>query len=178
MKNCSSCSIITGILRIVAWGILLWKWIPKLGASPEMIEAIGSAWPAFLESLGIGMQLFSNEIWFWLAVAGELIAWLLLLFGFKAKLGAWIAILVLLFIWNFKNWDFIGDIPALLITIGAITVLFKGPWAAAFWSQPKKACCCNWKCHDHNDKNNDKKNDKNNEKNNGSDDDGVEVVDA
>jgi len=136
MKNCSRCSQVTGAIRIIVGAALLFFGITKLGADPATQEMLGSAAHKF------GLTFLSTTVWFWLAVAWEIIAGLSLLFGYKSKSGAILAIIIMIFAWNFTGRNM--NVNAILVLIGSLIVLWKGSgsWAV----QPCGSCGTGWSC--------------------------------
>lgn len=143
MKKYSPCSMITGSVRIITWTALLFFGITKLMSYPEAIGIWAAAHQFWLTFLSI-------ETWFWIAVVAEILAWVQLLFGWKARAWAVLTVIIMIFAWNFTWWNM--NINAALIMLWALVVLIKwtGAWAIEPTGKCGKECivkwCCGWTC--------------------------------
>lgn len=139
--NCSTWTCKTrhtavGVIRILLGIAMIAFWVMKLGANAEMIEMVGSAWAA------MWLDFLSTTTWFWIAVVGEILAWILLLTWCKlcSKIWAVVALIIMVFAVN-AVWF---NLNAILVIIFALVVLVFGPGKRCFCTC--KACkkwgCC------------------------------------
>lgn len=133
--NCATKGKVLGAIRIIVWLMMLAFGIMKFGAPMEMKEMVGGAWAA------LGLDFLSTMTWFWLAVAGEIVAWLLLLSGCKklVKVGAVLALIIMVFAINATGFD----PKALVVVIGSLAVLAMWPGC---WTLCKMPCCKGGAC--------------------------------
>ncbi len=156
MNNCKPCAKITWIIRILVWAAMLYFGVMKLWADAGKIAFIW--WAAH----DLGLTFLSVTTWYWIALIGQIVSWILLLLWWKATCGAALTLIIFIFIWNTKDWNLLSDPKAGLICIGALIVLFKGSgtWAlqeesgafckyCKWWSCGTKPSwgCCGWSCH-------------------------------
>jgi len=145
--------MITWIIRILLWAAMLYRGCMKLwNMSPESIEFVGWAWHK------MGLTFLSTTVWFWIAVIGQIAAGLMLLFWWKAKWGAVLTLVFMIFVWNVWGWDLLANPKAWITCIAGLIILFKGSWAWAICPEAgcckPKSCspdgkswgCCGWSC--------------------------------
>lgn len=153
MKNCSPvCWKILWGVRILAGLWILWWWLMKLWASPEMMQMVGSAWPA------MWLTFFGVTTWFWIAVVGEILAWLFLVSGCRklTGIGAGLTIVIMLFALNLMGWTTPDTLLAWIFLAIGIGIFIMGRGARCFcvgpcckkWSSDKSTtgCCGGWTC--------------------------------
>jgi hypothetical protein len=83
---------------------------------------------AFIGGAGakMGLGFLSVQVWFWIAVVGEILAGLLLLAGGKfAKIGALLTLIIMVFVGNAIGWN-VSNVNFVLTTLAALVVLFYG----------------------------------------------------
>lgn len=133
MKNYPICSKVVWVIRILLGAVMLYFWIMKFSADADMIAFIW--WAAH----GMWLTFLSLTTWFWIATIGEILAWLMLLFGWHTKWGAILALIIMFFAYSATGWDIIGNYKSLIVTIASLVILFSGSgdWAIC----PEDGCC-------------------------------------
>ena len=122
MKKYSYCHN-TGllVLRLLLAAVFIYHVIPKLGAPDGMVAFIGWA------PISLGLDFLSANVWFYLAVVGELFIILTALLGFWTRIGSVVLLIVMFFAMSAKKWG----MPAIeldLVLAGIGIVLFiAGP---------------------------------------------------
>lgn len=147
MKQCSPlCNKVLGVLRIVFGLWMLWAWISKISASPEMIAGVGSA------AHMLGLTFLSTTAWFWIAVVGEILAWLFLVSGCckLTKVWAILTLVIMVFALNMLGWTTPDTIIAWLFVVVAIALLVWGRGSRCFcpFACCKGVACCEGGCCD------------------------------
>lgn len=126
---------VLGAIRIFVWAFMLFMWVMKFGADDATVQMVGGAWAA------LGLDFLSVNTRFWIAVAWEITAWLLLLTWCKklSKLGAVLALIIMVFAINATGFD----PKAIVVVIGSLVVLTM--WTGS-WTLCKMACCKGGAC--------------------------------
>lgn len=148
MKQCSPlCNKILGGLRIIFGLWMLWAGLSKLfGANPEMMAWVGGAGHM------LGLTFLSTTAWFWIAVAGEIIAWLFLVSGCckLTKVGAILTLVIMVFALNMLGWTTSDTLIPWLFVIVSIVLLVYGRGARCFCKCTACKMCtdgwCGWTC--------------------------------
>lgn len=128
-NKCNTTSSVVWLVRILLGAAMIFFWASKFGMWPEGQAMIW--WAAHL----VWLTFLSATTWFWIAVIGEVVAWVLLLFWWKTKIWALLTLLIMVFAWNFTGWDL--NINAIAVSLAAIIVLVWGPGK---WACDKKCC--------------------------------------
>jgi hypothetical protein len=138
MKQCSPlCNKILGGLRIIFGLWMLWAGLSKLFAvTPDMIAWVWSAGHL------LGLTFLSVSSWFWIAVVGEIIAWLFLVSWCckLTKVGAVLTLIIMVFALNMLGWTTPDTLIAWLFVVVSVALLVYGQWARCFCGFP----CCKW----------------------------------
>lgn len=136
MKQCSPlCNKILGAIRIIAGLWMLWAGLSKLFAvTPEMMAWVGGAGHL------LGLTFLSVNAWFWIAVVGEIIAWLFLVSWCckLTKVGAVLTLIIMVFALNMLGWTTGMTLIPWLFVLVSLALLVYGPWARCFCGFP---CC-------------------------------------
>jgi uncharacterized membrane protein YphA (DoxX/SURF4 family) len=136
MKQCSPlCNKILGGVRIIFGLWMLWAGLSKLFAvTPEMMAWVWSAGHL------LGLTFLSVNSWFWIAVVGEIIAWLFLVSWCckLTKVGAVLTLIIMVFALNMLGWTTPDTLIPWLFVVVSIALLVYGPWARCFCGFP---CC-------------------------------------
>ena len=139
VKLPKNAKILLGVVRILAWLDLLVFGLMKLGADNAMKEMVGGAGHA------LGLTFLPITTWFWIAVVGEILAWLMLVCGKRAKYGAILALIIMVFAINAKWVDAQAIDPnAIFVALVSLAVLVFGSGYYIFnkGKFQKEGTCC------------------------------------